>query len=106
MPSATALTCFLCYTLVAGEKLTVSKAFTSLALFSALQGPMVSLPGQIFAITEGEATVLSICSTSPIAGASRLSSVRLDESHRKISAGERSPSLGLLFGQRYSTNFG
>lgn len=52
MPSATALTCFLCYTLVAGEKLTVSKAFTSLALFSALQGPMVSLPGQIFAITE------------------------------------------------------
>ncbi|KAF5323393.1 hypothetical protein D9611_005605 [Ephemerocybe angulata] len=50
MPSATALTCFLCYTLIAGERLTVSKAFTSIALFSSLQGPMVSLPGQIFAM--------------------------------------------------------
>ncbi|KAK0208709.1 P-loop containing nucleoside triphosphate hydrolase protein [Desarmillaria ectypa] len=50
MPSATALTTFLCYTLVAGQRLTVSKAFTAIALFSQLQGPMTSLPGQIFAI--------------------------------------------------------
>lgn len=50
MPSATALTSFLCYTLIAREKLTVSKAFTSIALFSQLQEPMVALPGQIFAI--------------------------------------------------------
>ncbi|TFK19978.1 pleiotropic drug resistance ABC transporter [Coprinopsis marcescibilis] len=50
MPSATALTCFLCYTVVAGERLTVSKAFTSIALFSYLQEPMVALPGQIFAM--------------------------------------------------------
>ncbi|KIK07255.1 hypothetical protein K443DRAFT_129256 [Laccaria amethystina LaAM-08-1] len=50
MPSATALTSFLCYTLIAGEKLTVSKAFTSIALFSQLQEPMVALPGQFFAI--------------------------------------------------------
>lgn len=53
MPSATALTSFLCYTLIAGEKLTVSKAFTSIALFSQLQEPMVSLPGQIFAMLYG-----------------------------------------------------
>ncbi|TFK41840.1 pleiotropic drug resistance ABC transporter [Crucibulum laeve] len=50
MPSATALTAFLCYTLIAGQRLTVSKAFTSIALFSQLQGPMTALPGQFFAM--------------------------------------------------------
>ncbi|KAJ7193321.1 pleiotropic drug resistance ABC transporter [Mycena pura] len=50
IPSATALAAFLCYTLIAGERLTVSKAFTSLALFSQLQEPMTALPGQIFAL--------------------------------------------------------
>ncbi|KAJ6575411.1 pleiotropic drug resistance ABC transporter [Mycena capillaripes] len=50
IPSATALTAFLCYTLIAGERLTVSKAFTSLALFSQLQEPMTALPGQFFAM--------------------------------------------------------
>ncbi|KDQ63255.1 hypothetical protein JAAARDRAFT_29273 [Jaapia argillacea MUCL 33604] len=49
IPSATALTSFLFYTLVAGQRLTVSKAFTSIALFSQLQEPMSSLPGQFFA---------------------------------------------------------
>lgn len=53
MPSATALTSFLCYTLVAGERLTVSKAFTSIALFNQLQTPMVALPGQVFAMLHG-----------------------------------------------------
>lgn len=57
MPSATALTSFLCYTLIAGEKLTVSKAFTSIALFSQLQEPMVALPGQIFAILNGNSSM-------------------------------------------------
>ncbi|KAJ7269434.1 P-loop containing nucleoside triphosphate hydrolase protein [Mycena haematopus] len=50
IPSATALTSFLCYTLIAGQRLTVSKAFTSLALFSALQEPMTALPSQVFAM--------------------------------------------------------
>ncbi|KAG7452254.1 P-loop containing nucleoside triphosphate hydrolase protein [Guyanagaster necrorhizus] len=50
IPSATALTTFLCYTLVAGQRLTVSKAFTAIALFSQLQRPMTALPGQVFAI--------------------------------------------------------
>ncbi|CAK5280326.1 unnamed protein product [Mycena citricolor] len=50
IPSATALTSFLCYTLIAGERLTVSKAFTALALFSQLQEPMTALPGQFFAL--------------------------------------------------------
>ncbi|KDR85730.1 hypothetical protein GALMADRAFT_84830 [Galerina marginata CBS 339.88] len=50
MPSATALISFLCYTLIAGERLTVSKAFTSIALFAQLQTPMVALPGQVFAM--------------------------------------------------------
>ncbi|KAH8100998.1 P-loop containing nucleoside triphosphate hydrolase protein [Cristinia sonorae] len=49
IPSATALSCFLCYTLIAKEKLTVSKAFTSVALFSQLQGPMTRLPDEVFA---------------------------------------------------------
>ena len=53
IPSATALSTFLCYTLVAGEKLSVSKAFTSIALFSYLQGPMTALPGQVFALLHG-----------------------------------------------------
>ncbi|KAJ3575801.1 hypothetical protein NP233_g845 [Leucocoprinus birnbaumii] len=47
IPSATALVAFLCYTLIEGQKLTVSKAFTALSLFSYLQGPMAALPGQI-----------------------------------------------------------
>ncbi|KAJ7651661.1 hypothetical protein DFH06DRAFT_1270538 [Mycena polygramma] len=50
IPSATGLTSFLCYTLIAGQRLTVSKAFTSLALFSQLQEPMTALPGQFFAM--------------------------------------------------------
>lgn len=54
MPSATGLLSFLCYTLIAGEKLTVSKAFTSVSLFSYLQGPMTELPAQIFALLHGE----------------------------------------------------
>lgn len=53
MPSATALTTFLCYTLIAGQKLTVAKAFTSIALFSQLQGPMTDLPNQFFALLHG-----------------------------------------------------
>jgi hypothetical protein len=53
IPSATALSTFLCYTLVAGEKLTVSKAFTAIALFSYLQEPMTALPGQVFALLYG-----------------------------------------------------
>ncbi|KAJ7786610.1 pleiotropic drug resistance ABC transporter [Mycena metata] len=50
IPSATALTSFFCYTLIAGQRLTVSKAFTSLALFTQLQEPMTALPGQFFAM--------------------------------------------------------
>jgi hypothetical protein len=53
LPSAIALTSFLCYTVLAGERLTVSKAFTSLSLFSYLQTSMVALPSQIFAVFEG-----------------------------------------------------
>ena len=53
LPSATALTSFLCYTLISGQRLTVSKAFTSIALFSELQFPMMILPDQIFAILHG-----------------------------------------------------
>ncbi|XP_006460356.1 hypothetical protein AGABI2DRAFT_203369 [Agaricus bisporus var. bisporus H97] len=49
-PSATSLLAFLCYTLVEGQRLTVSKAFTALSLFSYLQGPMAALPGQIEAL--------------------------------------------------------
>ncbi|KAF9453004.1 P-loop containing nucleoside triphosphate hydrolase protein [Macrolepiota fuliginosa MF-IS2] len=49
-PSATALVAFLCYTLVEGQRLTVSKAFTAISLFSYLQGPMAALPGQIEAL--------------------------------------------------------
>ncbi|KAH6917037.1 pleiotropic drug resistance ABC transporter [Coprinopsis sp. MPI-PUGE-AT-0042] len=50
LPAATALCCFLSYTLLAGHKLTVSKAFTSIALFSSLQGPMILIPAQIIGL--------------------------------------------------------
>ncbi|KAG6873222.1 hypothetical protein C0995_001576 [Termitomyces sp. Mi166 len=50
MPSATALISFFCYTSIAQERLTVSKAFTSIALFAQLQEPMTALPEQIFAL--------------------------------------------------------
>lgn len=53
VPSMTALICFLCYTLVAGERLTVATAFTAIALFSYLQEPMTALPGQLFAFLHG-----------------------------------------------------
>ncbi|EJD03803.1 P-loop containing nucleoside triphosphate hydrolase protein [Fomitiporia mediterranea MF3/22] len=48
VPSAMALFSFLFYTVVAGGRLTVSKTFTSLALFSFLRGPMLELPDQLF----------------------------------------------------------
>lgn len=41
------------YTLIAGERLTVSKAFTAISLFSQLQEPMTALPGHIFALFRG-----------------------------------------------------
>ncbi|KIL71527.1 hypothetical protein M378DRAFT_182928 [Amanita muscaria Koide BX008] len=50
IPSAMALATFSCYTLIAKEKLTVSKAFTTVALLSQLQGPMMELPQQIFSL--------------------------------------------------------
>ncbi|KAF8921944.1 pleiotropic drug resistance ABC transporter [Mucidula mucida] len=50
IPSATALSTFFFYTLIAGQDLTVSKAFTAIALFTQLQRPMTELPGQFFAI--------------------------------------------------------
>ncbi|KAI0775079.1 P-loop containing nucleoside triphosphate hydrolase protein [Trametes elegans] len=50
MPSATALATFVSYTILAGERLTVAKAFTSIALFSYLQGPMTEIPDQVFAL--------------------------------------------------------
>lgn len=53
IPSATALASFMAYTLIAGERLTVSKAFTAIALFSQLQEPMTALPGHIFALFHG-----------------------------------------------------
>ncbi|KIO19698.1 hypothetical protein M407DRAFT_82489 [Tulasnella calospora MUT 4182] len=50
IPSAVVLASFLCYTIVARQPLTVSKAFTSIEVFSLLQGPMTELPDQIFAV--------------------------------------------------------
>ncbi|TFK93706.1 P-loop containing nucleoside triphosphate hydrolase protein [Polyporus arcularius HHB13444] len=50
MPSATALVTFVCYTVVAKERLTVAVAFTAIALFSYLQGPMMELPEQVRAM--------------------------------------------------------
>ncbi|KAK7682642.1 hypothetical protein QCA50_014442 [Cerrena zonata] len=50
VPSATALASFMCYTMIAKERLTVSKAFTSVSLFSQLQEPMSALPAQFFAL--------------------------------------------------------
>lgn len=53
LPSAIALASFYCYTVIAGESLTVSTAFTSLALFSHLEGSMAALPDEVFAILHG-----------------------------------------------------
>lgn len=67
IPSATALVSFLCYTLIAGQPLTVSKAFTSIALFSQLQGAMMAVPSEIMAMLNGVLTsylnpMLDVCS--------------------------------------------
>ena len=62
VPSATALTSFLCYTLISGQRLTVSKAFASIALFSQLNGPLGRLPEQLFAILNGTSlTSVHLC---------------------------------------------
>ncbi|KAG8905564.1 hypothetical protein FRB99_008669 [Tulasnella sp. 403] len=50
IPIAVVLVSFLCYTMIAKEELTVSKAFTSIEVFSQLEGPMTELPDQIFAL--------------------------------------------------------
>ncbi|KAI0749685.1 P-loop containing nucleoside triphosphate hydrolase protein [Daedaleopsis nitida] len=50
MPSGTALVTFVCYTVFAKQQLTVATAFTAISLFSYLQGPMMELPGQVFAM--------------------------------------------------------
>ena len=50
IPSAVVLVAFTSYTIIAGEPLTVSKAFVSIEIFSQLQGPMADLPNQIFAL--------------------------------------------------------
>ena len=61
VPSATALTSFLCYTLISGQRLTVSKAFASIALFAQLYGPLGTLPEQLFAILNGTNLMPSVC---------------------------------------------
>ena len=53
MPAATALSVFVSYTIFAGQPLTVSTGFTATALFSYLQGPMLELPGEFFALMHG-----------------------------------------------------
>ncbi|KAF8342804.1 uncharacterized protein EI90DRAFT_3030312 [Cantharellus anzutake] len=50
LPSAVILAAFYSYTMLAGEPLTVSKAFVSIAVFTRLKGPMEELPTQIFAL--------------------------------------------------------
>lgn len=54
IPAITTLVCFWSYTLLEGQTLTVSKAFTAMALFSSLQGPMTQLPGQVMALINGK----------------------------------------------------
>lgn len=60
LPSATALLCFLCYTLIAKQQLTLDKAFTSIMLFAQLQGPMLQFPSQIFALINGMNSVFQV----------------------------------------------
>ena len=60
MPAATALAVFVSYTIFAGHPLTVAVAFTATALFSYLQGPMLQLPGQIFAMLNGAWVTLHV----------------------------------------------
>jgi ABC-type multidrug transport system fused ATPase/permease subunit len=50
IPAVTTLLCFWSYTYLEGERLTVAKAFTAMALFGSLQGPLTQLPGEIFAL--------------------------------------------------------
>ncbi|KAG8988966.1 hypothetical protein FRB94_014789 [Tulasnella sp. JGI-2019a] len=52
IPSAVILVSFLSFTTLAGEQLTVSKAFTSIEVFNQLQGPLTELPGQIIALLQ------------------------------------------------------
>ena len=62
LPSATALTSFLRYNLISGQRLTVSKAFTSISLFSKLQTLMTMLPKQLFAFLHGTSlTSVHLC---------------------------------------------
>ncbi|KZT30801.1 P-loop containing nucleoside triphosphate hydrolase protein, partial [Neolentinus lepideus HHB14362 ss-1] len=87
IPSATMLTAFLCYTLVAGQRLTVSKAFTSMALFSQLQGPMMSLPGELFAFLHAYVSMQRIQTFLSEPEVSEwASSLHRSASHRKTDA--------------------
>ena len=58
VPSAMALFTFMCYTVLSGGTLTVSKTFTALSLFSMLQGPMMELPEQLFSFLHGMLTTV------------------------------------------------
>ncbi|KAL7279294.1 hypothetical protein ACG7TL_007135 [Trametes sanguinea] len=60
MPSATALSTFVCYTVIARQRLTVATAFTAIALFSYLQGPMTEIPDQVFALLQGQSAMQRI----------------------------------------------
>ncbi|EJD03804.1 P-loop containing nucleoside triphosphate hydrolase protein [Fomitiporia mediterranea MF3/22] len=61
VPSAMALFSFLFYTVVAGGRLTVSKTFTSLALFSFLRGPMLQLPDEMMRYLHAYVSYQRIC---------------------------------------------
>jgi hypothetical protein len=56
IPPTTALMSFMCYTLFAGNDLSVSKAFTSISLFGRLQGPLLRLPSDLSELLEGNLT--------------------------------------------------
>ena len=91
MPSATALTSFLCYTLIFGQRLTVSKAFTSIALFNQLQSTMISLPRQFFAMLHGKSFIYRPVPSNLLI----IFSLCLHATHPRIPERGRSSRLGI-----------
>lgn len=64
VPSAMAFFAFFFYTVIEKQHLTVSKTFASLALFSLLQGPLLTLPEEFFRFLHGEQICLSSVDTN------------------------------------------
>lgn len=96
VPSAMAFFAFFFYTVIEKQHLTVSKTFASLALFSLLQGPLLTLPEEFFRFLHGEQKKFVL---APWTLMDSFFSLCFVQKNQLLYARRRSPHLGIIYNE-------